>query len=90
MCNFTQWLNEVHPDNPTDVFGADADQVRNWLTQKFEPGERPEIMFQGTQYEVIGEPDTSAARGKFIQVHPIGAKHAGHDKLIPIQALFGA
>lgn len=91
MQSFTQWLNESHIDDlVTDVFGADAAEVKSWLTQKFEPGDRPQIMFHGTQYQIIGEPDMPGARGKFIQARPLGAKHRGYDKLIPIQPLIAA
>lgn len=87
--NFKQWINEAD-GQVTDVFGADADEVHSWLTQKFEPGNRPQIMFKGTQYQVVGEPDMPQARGKFVQARPMGMRHAGADKLVPIQPLVAA
>jgi hypothetical protein len=88
MNNFAKWINTVHSD--TNVFGADSDEVHSWLTQKFEPGNRPQIMFKGTQYQVIGEPNDPQARGNFVQIRPIGARHGGADKSVPIKSLLAA
>jgi hypothetical protein len=83
LLNFTTWLNESD-DFSTNVFGADRDEVHSWLTQKFMPGNQPQIIFRGDKYQVIGQPEIPQARGKFVQARLVNTKK---DKLIPIEPL---
>ena len=87
---FKQWLEQE------GVGTADVQEIRSWLTQRFEdPRERPTIVFKGTEYQVIGEPDMPDARGKFIQATPLSSGvgfHRPTEKpiLIPIEPLLKA
>ena len=71
--NFAQWLNEVYPDESvTDVFGADADEVKSWLTQQLLIARRRESagnslfdVFNNIQENIIrGQVPKRAANGK--------------------------
>jgi hypothetical protein len=91
MQTFTQWLEQE-----TDVGTADVQEIQSWLTQRFEdPRERPTVIFRGTEYQVIGEPDMPDARGKFIQATPLSSgigfhRPTGKPILIPIKPLLQA
>jgi len=91
LSDWKNWLEQTHPDDlVTDLFGAHAVDVQQWITQKYDPGERPEIMYKGTHYDVIGEPDMPDAKGKFIQIRHKGLRHSGGNKLVPVDELMAA